>query len=293
MDDSSGAAAGSARRPISGCVITFNESDRIDACLDSLAFCDELLVVDSNSTDDTRERALARRARVLTRPFDDFRRQKNYTVQQARHDWILFINADERVTPELRVAIEAERDRGFPGAAAYRFRRRNDYFGRFLEHGNASPDRVTRLFDRGKGRIDGGRVHESVRTLGTVRRLAGALEHFPYRSFDEHVDRVHRYARAMAEHDHERGRRATLLDVVLRPWWRFLRGYVIRLGFLDGWRGLIYAYVRIVYVREKYMRLWLLNRGYRVSRQDRAIGGHPADVRPARARRHGTRRRSV
>ena len=249
-----------ARTPISACVITLNEADRIDACLESLAFCDELLVVDSRSTDDTRARAEARGARVLERPFDDFGAQKNYAVLQATHDWILFINADERVDAELRHAIERERELGFRDAAAYRFRRRNDYFGRFLEHGNASPDRVTRLFDRRRAGISPRPVHESVRTLGRVIRLPGALEHFPYRDAGAHLERAHRYARMMAEYRYAAGRRATLLQIVFSPLYRFLRGYVVRLGFLDGWRGLFHAYVGAMYVREKYMRLWLMGR---------------------------------
>src|SRR5487761_2036675 len=131
----------SARPPISACVITLNEADRIEACLDSLAFCDEIVVVDSGSTDATCERAAARGARVLLRAFDGYRTQKDHAVRNAAHDWILFLDADERVTPALRASIEAAR------AAGYRCARATEYFGAFLRHGNAYPDRVLRLFD--------------------------------------------------------------------------------------------------------------------------------------------------
>ena len=161
---------------LSACIITLNEADRIDACLDSLAFCDELIVVDSGSTDDTRERAAAHGARVLVRPFDGYRSQKAYAVGLAQHDWVLCLDADERVTPALRDEIEHERDNGFPTYAGYRFPRLTEYFGAFLRHGNAYPDRVLRLFDRRRGGWRGDReIHEHARTTrsGALARVVG------------------------------------------------------------------------------------------------------------------------
>lgn len=250
---------------LSACIITFNEADRIDACLASLDFCDEIVVVDSGSTDGTAERAAALGARVLTRAFDGYRRQKDFAVQSARHDWVLCLDADERVTPALRQAITAARLQGF-AAAGYRFARATEYFGAFLRHGNAYPDRVLRLFDRRQGGWRGEReIHEHVSVDGTVARLAGDLEHRAYRSLADQLTRLERYARLMAEHDHARGRRATLLNLVVNPGWRFFRGFVLRAGFLDGWRGLIYAWVEANYVRQKFIKLWLLGRGQRIA----------------------------
>ncbi len=253
--------ASSPSPPLSACIITFNEADRIEACLDSLAFCDEIVVIDSGSTDATQALAVAKGARVLQRPFDGYRSQKSFAVAQAHHDWVLCLDADERVTPALRASIEAERALGF-GAAGYRFPRLSSYFGRFLRHGNAYPDRCLRLFDRRRGAWAGREVHESVRVQGEVRRLTGDLEHHPYRSLSDQLVKIDRYARMMAEQMHAEGRRAKLSAMVLSPFWRFVRGYVLRMGFLDGWRGLIYAYVRANYVRQKSIKLWLLNRGY-------------------------------
>ena len=142
------------RSGLSACIITLNEADRIDACLDSLAFCDEVVVVDSGSTDDTRERAAAHGARVLVRAFDGYRSQKAYAVGIAANDWVLCLDADERVTPALRAEIERERDSGFASYAGYRFPRATEYFGAYLRHGNAYPDRVLRLFRRGKAGSD-------------------------------------------------------------------------------------------------------------------------------------------
>lgn len=253
------------RPGLSACVITFNEADRIGACVDSLGFCDEVVVVDSGSRDQTQARAAAAGARVIEHAFSGYRSQKAFAVQQARHDWVLCLDADERVSPALRQAIEAVRARGFAGAAGYRFSRLSEYFGVFLRHGNAYPDRVMRLFDRRRGGWRGTReIHEAASVDGPVQTLSGDLEHHPYRSFSEQLAKQERYAQMMAEHLHARGKRARLSRIVFSPAWRFLRGYVLRRGFLDGWRGLLYALTRADYVRKKFVKLWLLERGYRL-----------------------------
>ncbi len=250
------------RPAISACIIAFNEADRIGACLASLDFCDEIVVVDSFSGDDTAGIARAMGAHVLQRAFDGFRSQKQYAVEQARHDWVLCLDADERVGDALRASILEARDGGFRDAAGYRFPRLSDYFGRFLRHGNAYPDRVLRLFDRRRGGWRGTReVHEAATVDGAVETLAGDLVHYPYRSLEVQLAKTQRYARMMAEYDHARGRRATLTGLILSPAWRFWRGYLLRGGFLDGWHGLVYAYVRANYVRQKTIMLWMLQHG--------------------------------
>lgn len=251
-----------ARPGLSACIITLNEVDRLDACIASLAFCDEIVVVDSGSTDGTRELAAARGARVIEHAFDGFRAQKDFAVSQASHDWVLCLDADERVTPKLRASIEAARDVGFNVAAGYRFARCTEYFGKFLRHGNAYPDRVLRLFDRRRGGWRAGReIHEHAVVEGEVATLAGDLEHRAYRSIDDQLRRYRQYATMMAADMHARGRRARLSNLVLNPAWRFLRGLLLRRGFLDGWRGFMFACVEADYVREKFVRLWLLQHG--------------------------------
>jgi glycosyltransferase involved in cell wall biosynthesis len=253
------------RPALSACIITLNEADRIDACIDSLAFCDEVLLVDSGSTDDTCERAAAKGARVLHRRFDGYRSQKQFAVQNAAHDWVICLDADERVGAALRDSIEQARARGFAEHAGYRFARLTEYFGAPLRHGNAYPDRVMRLFDRRRGGWRGGReIHEHASVDGRVGTLAGDLEHLSYRSMSDQLSRLERYARMMAEHMHANGRRARMVNILVNPFWRFFRGYVLRAGFLDGWRGLVYAYVKANYVRQKFIKLWLLERGYRL-----------------------------
>jgi glycosyltransferase involved in cell wall biosynthesis len=252
------------RPAISACIITLNEADRIEACLASLAFCDEIVVVDSGSTDGTAAIAAACGARVVARAFDGYRAQKEFAIRAASHDWVLCVDADERVTDALRTSIEQVRAAGFP-AAGFRCARATEYFGAFLRHGNAYPDRVMRLFDRRRGGFRGAReIHEHASVDGAVHTLAGDLEHRAYRSLSDQLARLERYARMMAEHLHASGRRAQVYNLVLNPFWRFFRGYILRAGFLDGWRGLVYAYVEANYVRQKFVKLWLLDRGQKI-----------------------------
>ncbi|QSX76804.1 glycosyltransferase family 2 protein [Lysobacter arenosi] len=256
--------------PLSACIIAFNEADRIGDCIASLAFCDEVVVVDSHSTDATAQIARDLGARVIQRPFDGFRSQKQFAIEQAAHDWVLCLDADERVSDALRTSIETERATAFGDAAGYRFARLSEYFGKFLRHGNAYPDRVLRLFDRRRGGWRGTReVHEAASVDGPVRTIGGDLIHYPYRSLEQQLLKTQRYARMMAEHDFARGKRATLTGLVLSPAWRFWRGYLLRGGFRDGWHGLVYAYVRANYVRQKTIMLWMLQNGQPVSGPDR------------------------
>ena len=246
---------------LSACIITYNEQDRIEACVRSVGFCDEVLVVDSHSTDETRARAAALGARVIERDWPGYRSQKQFAVEAASNDWVLCVDADERVSGQLRTEIERLRSRGFEGFDGWSIPRITEYFGRFLRHGNAYPDRLVRLFDRRRGRWTGEEIHENTRIDGPVGRLHGHLEHFPYRSLSDHLLRMQRYAMLMAAALHARGRRCGLGKVLVNPAWRFLRGYVLRLGFLDGWRGMVFALVESNYVRRKYLHLYIRSRG--------------------------------
>ncbi len=247
---------------ISACIITFNEAERIEACLRSVDFCDEIVVVDAHSSDRTRELAAHLGARVIERDWPGYRSQKQFAVDAARHDWVLCLDADERVSAELRAEIGALRRSGaLMAAAGWSIPRITDYFGRFLRHGNAYPDRLVRLFDRRCGGWTGYEIHENTRVTGRIRRLHGRLEHYSYRSLHDHLTRMQRYADLMAQALYERGKRCGLLPVLLNPQWRFVRGYLLRLGFLDGWRGLVFALIESGYVRRKYLGLYMRSRG--------------------------------
>ena len=246
---------------LSACIITYNEADRIEACLRSVSFCDELIVVDSHSSDATRTLAAALGARVIERDWPGYRSQKQFAVDAAANDWVLCLDADERVTPELRAEIETLRTGDFADHAGWSVPRITEYFGRFLRHGNAYPDRLIRLFDRRRGGWIGEEIHENTRVRGPVGRLRGQLQHYSYRSLGDHQARMARYADLMARALYARGRRCGLATILVNPQWRFLRGYFLRLGLLDGWRGLVFALVEANYVRRKYLQLYLLGKG--------------------------------
>lgn len=245
---------------LSACLITFNEADRIEAAIRSLAFCDEIVVVDSGSTDGTQALATRLGARVIVRAFDGYRTQKDFAVRACTHDWVLNLDADERVDSALAASIAVERAADFARAAGYSMARLTRYFGAFLRYGEAYPDAVTRLFDRRRARFAGREVHERVAVDGVIVRLDGHLEHDSYRSYSEEVQKLERYAERWASAVHAEGKRPYFLPVLVNPAWRFFRGYVLKRGFLDGWRGYVFAATRAAYVRQKYVRLWLRGR---------------------------------
>lgn len=240
---------------LSACIITLNEADRLGACLDSLAFCDEVVVVDSGSSDGTRELAEARGARVLERAWPGFAAQKQFAVEAAQNDWVLCIDADERVTPELARELEDLVARGFAGAeVGYDFPRLTCWEGVWIRGGTWYPDRQLRLFDRRKGRWKGGKVHEKVRLDGPRGHLAGDLLHESYRDLDDHLRTIQKYTQLGADKLSAKGRRVTFTDLWLRPLVRFFRFYVLGRGFRFGWRGLSLAFLAAHYVHLKYLR---------------------------------------
>jgi len=251
------------RAPLSCCIIAMDEEDRIVDCLASVAFCDEIVLVDSHSSDRTRELAAARGARVIERDWPGHVAQKEFAVRAATHDWVLCVDADERVTSELRGEIEALRERGFPGHRAWRFPRLANYLGTWVRHGTWYPDLQLRLFDRRAGKWGGHDPHDRVELApgASTGRLAGDLLHLPYRSFADHLDTIEQYTTIMAKGLRARGRRTGPLDLVVRPWVRFARFYFLQRGFLLGRKGLILAYLAAHYVRLKYMKLSLLQHG--------------------------------
>ena len=246
---------------LSACIITFNEADRIERCLEGVSFCDEIIVVDSHSSDRTRELAAHRGARVIERDWPGYRSQKQYATDIAQHEWVLSIDADEWVTPQLRAEILELKALGFRDVAGYTVPRLTLYLGGALRHGNSWPDRQIRLYRRSAARWAGYEVHEKIAVTGAVGRLRSHLEHNAYRSLGDHLGRVDRYAQLMAEEMHREGRRCRLPAVFLHPSWRFVRGMLIKRGVLDGWRSWLFHCIEADYVRRKYLRLWGLSRG--------------------------------
>ena len=248
------------RPSLSACIVTLDEEDRLGDCLASLRWCDEIVVIDSHSTDRTREIAAAAGARVIERDWPGHVAQKEFAIRQARHDWVLCIDADERISPELEKEIVELRAAGFPDMAGWKLSRVSNYLGRWIRHGTWYPDLKLRLFDRRRGRWAGHDPHDRVEVDGRVGRLRGELQHHPYRNLEEHLATIDSYTTIMARELHDAGRRARLSDLVLRPPARFLVYYLVRGGWLDGWRGLLMAYLAAHYVRLKYAKLWILQR---------------------------------
>ena len=230
-----------ARPPLSAVIIAKNAARQLQECLESLAFCDEILVVDSGSMDGSVELAQARGARVIEAEWRGFGPQKRYAVAQAAHDWVLCVDADERVSPELRSAIE--RALAAPANAAYRFPRCNRFLGRYLRHGEGYPDWSLRLFDRRRARWSDDAVHEKVLTDAEVGTLTGDLLHDSAETLDAYLAKQNRYTTLAAQQAFDAGRRAHVAQLLLSPLLRFVKSYFFRLGLLDGVPGLIHILI--------------------------------------------------
>lgn len=248
---------------LSACVITFNEEDRIRACLESLRWADEIVVLDSESGDRTREIAGEVADRVIVRPWPGHIQQKNAAVDEARGDWILSLDADERCTPELAGEIGRILEGGGEDRIAYEVPRRLFYMGRWLRFGGWSPEYKIRLFRKGKGRWGGVNPHDRVEVDGPVGRLGGSLLHYSYRDLSDQIRQTLSFTEIASREMALAGRRARISDVTLRPLWAFLHRYLIRLGALDGLQGLMMAANHSFCVFLKYARLWERGRGHR------------------------------
>jgi len=243
-------------------LITFNEATRLPACLASVAFADEVVIVDNGSTDGTVELARSLGARVLQTPdWPGFGVQKNRAVDMAKGDWVFSIDADEQVTPALQAqilrAIAAP-----PGkaCAAYTVNRRSSYCGQYMRHSGWYPDRVLRLFRRGEARFSDDRVHESLQTGGAIGRLEADLLHQSFADFETVLDKVNRYSTASAQSLLQRGKRGSVGKAVRHAIWAFVRTYVLKRGFLDGQLGLALAISNAEGTYYRYLKLWLAQR---------------------------------
>lgn len=244
------------RRRLSALVTTFNEADTIASCLESLQFCDEIVVVDSFSTDDTVAIASSfPDVRVLHRRYYGGASQKNWAIDRLRHDWVLILDADERVTPELRREIESVLLDPDP-ASAYSIPRRTFAMGREVRFSGWQHDRVVRLFRRDAARYPNRRVHADMRTLETPRALSEPFDHHMVESFTEYAQRLQRYAWWGAAQLWRDGRRAGAWHVVVRPLWRFVRTFVLQLGLLEGLRGFLMCGLQAYGAFLKYATLW-------------------------------------
>lgn len=238
-------------------IIAKNEAANIGACLESVAFADELIVVDDRSDDATAQIAAAKGARVLQRAFDGFGAQKNFALSLAQSDWVLSIDADERVTPAL--AAEISNVIAAARADGYEVPRRSSFCGRMIRYGGWSPDYVLRLFRRGRACFSDHVVHERVDCNGPVARLREPLLHFPVLRLEDALSRMDRYSTAGANVIHNSGRRVSFNTGINHGLWAFFRAYVLRAGFLDGREGFLLAVAIAEGSYYRYMKAWLRN----------------------------------
>lgn len=250
--------------PVSGCVIARDDALRIEHCLASLAWTDEIVVVvDERSHDATEELARRAGARVLRHAYQGNVEQKNFALDQVKSDWVVALDADEALSPALAARLR-ERLAGDPDELdGIELNRVTRHLGRWIRHGDFHPDWQLRVFRRSRGRWAGSNPHGRVRLAGRVDKIPGDLEHAPYAGLADQVARVQEYSRLEALELHRRGRRARLSDLCLRPPARFLRAYLLKAGFLDGVPGFLIAAVTAFHVFLKYAKLWELSRAER------------------------------
>jgi len=244
--------------PLSITIITRNAAGQLGRCLASVAFAEEIVVVDSGSTDGTVELAERHGARVVRKEWLGFGAQKQFAVDAASHDWVLCLDADECLSTELREAIVAElkAPRGF----VYAVPRRNRFLGRWLKHGEGYPDWNVRLFHRGHARWGNEPVHEKIATRSPVLRLRGDLLHDSAETLEKYLDKQNRYTSLQAESLRAAGRRTNACQLVLSPVLRFVKFYLWRLGFLDGVPGLVHIAIGCMNSFNKYAKLKALER---------------------------------
>lgn len=261
-------------------LITRDEATHIAEALASVAWADERIVVDSRSTDDTVALARAAGAHVEVREWPGYGPQRNHAASLAAHDWILALDADERVTPELAAEIQALL-RDTPSAVAYRIPRVTRYLGRWLRTTDWYPDWQLRLYDRRRAAWNLRPVHESVAADGPVGRLRGEIQHLAYRDLSHHVDTINRYTTLAAARLFDEGRRSGPVRAAAHALLAFLRNYVLRRGALDGAAGFVVSAMNAYYVWLKLVKLWAFQRGEE-GPSDPRIASHAASPPSAR-----------
>lgn len=248
------------KNKITAIIPTLNEEIHIEEAIKSVRFADEIIVIDSFSTDKTVELAKKHNVTLIQRVFDDFSTQKNFAIDKAKHDWIYILDADERVTPELEKEIleVVEKPKEFVG---FYIRRTFYFMGKKIKYSGWQRDKVIRIFSKKYCRYNGSPVHEKIKTDGKIGFLKNKITHYSYRSFNHYIAKLNHYSDLRAKELHQKGKKVTLFHVLVKPIARFVIHYVIRLGFLDGFVGFVIAKTQAYGVLTRYIKLWTFNKG--------------------------------
>jgi len=263
----SGPAAGSGRVPVSVCIIACNEEENLPRCLASVAWADErVVVIDTRSSDASEALAREAGARTILHPYEGNVEQKRFALGEAKHDWVLALDADEALSPELTAAVQRVLAADGP-ADGYELNRLTWHLGRWIRHGEFFPDWHMRLFRRSRARMVGTNPHGHVELDGRTGRLEGELHHYSYRDLADQVARIQDFSRVQAAAMYAAGRRASWLDLAVRPPLRFLRCWLLKQGVRDGMPGLVIAAATAFHTFLKYAKLWELERAGGASRE--------------------------
>jgi len=246
---------------ISVCMITFNNARTVGKALQSVAsWASEIIVVDSLSTDDTPGIVKKYTKNFEQRPWPGHSHQYNYCISKAKNEWVIFIDADEEIPPELATEIQEriEKDQGIYDG--YIVHRRTFYLGRWIMHGGWVPDYEIRLFKKSKGAFAGG-LHANVKVRGKVGELENFYSHYNYRDIADQIETINKYSKIAATDMLKKGKRFSWIDLIFRPPFRFIKEYIAKRGFMDGMPGFVIAISTMYYVFTKYAKLWELGKG--------------------------------
>lgn len=244
---------------ISALAITYNEEEHIARFIKSLSFADEIIIVDSNSTDKTVEIATSLNAKVISRRFENFSSQRNFALDQASHEWIVFFDVDETITPQLAEEIQSKINSN-NDVSAYKVKRHFIFMGKRIKYSGFQNDAVVRVFKKSDCSYNSDLVHETLQVNGKTEMLKNTSDHYSYKTFDLYNDKLTRYSKLQAEMLYIKNIRPNLFHFIIKPCWRFFHQYIIKLGFLDGKEGFIIAYLSAFAVFKRYLFLWIMYR---------------------------------
>ncbi len=240
---------------ISALAITYNEEKHIERFIKSLSFADEIIIVDSNSTDGTVNIAKSLNVKVILRDFDNFSEQKNFALQQAKYGWVVFFDLDETISGELAAEIQ-QKIASASDVVAYKVHRKFHFMEKQIHYSGFQNDAVVRVFKKSACHYDSSLVHETLEVNGITETLSNTSEHYSYKNFDLYNDKLTTYSKLQAEMLYAKNVRPNLYHFIVRPWFRFFHQYVVKLGFMDGKEGFILAYLSAFAVLKRYLFLW-------------------------------------